>query len=211
MRRVAAACILAGSLAGCAGGGENFFPASISGGASSFGNLLSFAKPDTAPVSAAASRQAPLQCPQIEVLDGTSSFRTYSGADQSNGSVRYQYSLGDVARECTRSGQDILIKVGVSGRVLLGPAGQPGSFNVPVRIAVRRDSDQKAAAAKLYQVPSTIAFGQTQGDFTIVSDPLVVPYIQAHADDDYTILVGFDSHPAVTPTSSGRRKKANPG
>ncbi len=101
--------------------------------------------------------------------------------------------MGDVARDCTRSGNDILMKVGVEGRVLLGPAGSPGSFTVPVRIAVRRDSDQKPAAAKLYQVPATIAAGETAGSFTLVTDPIAVPFLTTHADDDYTILVGFDS------------------
>ena len=99
--------------------------------------------------------------PALEVLDGTSSYRTYTGADQSNGNVRYQFSMGDVARDCTRSGNEILMKVGVEGRVLLGPAGSPASFSVPVRIAIRRDSDQKAAVAKLYQVPASIAAGET--------------------------------------------------
>ena len=36
------------------------------------------------------------------------------------------------------------------------PGRAPGDFNVPVRIAVRRDSDQKPAAGKFYQVPATV-------------------------------------------------------
>lgn len=211
MKRAAAICALAGSLAGCGGGGENFFTAPAGGGGSTFGNLLAFNTADPGPIPAASAHEAPLQCPQIEVLDGTSSYRTYAGGDQSNGNVRYQYAMVELARECSKSGNQILIKVGVAGRVLLGPAGQTGSFTVPVRIAVRRDSDQKAAAVKLYNVPATIAFGQTQGEFTIVSDPLAVPFIQAHADDDYTILVGFDAHPAADAKPARLKSKRQPG
>lgn len=188
-------CLMAGSLAGCAGGSDNFFTPSAGGGGSTLGNLLAFNTTNAGPVPAsAANQEQPLQCPQIEVLDGTASIRSYIGTDQGNGNVRYQYSMGDVARECSRSGDQVLIKVGVEGRVLLGPAGAPGSFTIPVRIAVRRENDQKASAVKLYQVPATVAAGDTQGEFTLVSDPLTVPYIQAHADEDYTILVGFDEH-----------------
>ena len=116
--------------------------------------------------------------------------------------------MGDIARECTRVGDQIMIKVGVEGRVLLGPVGQPGNFNVPIRIAVRRDTDQKAAAGKLYQVPTSVAFGQTQGEFTLVSEPMAVPFLQAHADEDYTILVGFDEDGAASGRQGAARRKS---
>ena len=152
------------------------------------------------------------------MLDGTASYRTYAGAEQTNGSVRYQFSMGEVARECTHSGKDVLLKVGVAGRVLLGPAGIPGAFTVPVRIAVRRDGDGKPAATKLYQVPATIGAGQDSTTFQLVSDPIAVPYVTFNADDDYTILVGFGrGHqgpgppPAGTkPPRRGARGKAEP-
>lgn len=207
-----AICLIAGALAGCAGGSESFFTSSSPSSGSTLGNLLAFNTTKPGPVPpAAADKEPPLQCPQIEVLDGTAAIRVYNGADQSSGNVRYQYSMGDVARECSRSGNQIVIKVGVEGRVLLGPVGAPGSFSIPVRIAVRRESDQKAAAAKFYQVPATVAAGDTQGEFTLVADPLTVPYTQAHADEDYTILVGFDEHgaaPAGKSAAKPRKKRA---
>ena len=211
MNRVAARAALWCSaglvLSGCAGT-EKLIPSSDSVSAT-FGNLLAFNTTHPGPVpSAAHPGDEPLRCPALEVLDGTSSYRTYAGADQSNGNVRYQFSMGDVARDCTRSGNDILMKIGVEGRVLLGPAGSPGNFTVPVRIAVRRDSDQKPAAAKLYQIPATIAPGETTGSFTLVTDPVAVPFVSAHADDDYTILVGFDS--ATKPTAEAAGKGRHP-
>ncbi len=215
MKRIAARaavwCCAGLALSGCAAT-EKLIPSSDSVSAT-FGNLLAFNTTRPGPIpSAAHPGEEPLQCPSLEVLDGTSSYRTYSGTDQANGNVRYQFSMGDVARDCTRSGNEILMKVGVEGRVLLGPAGAPGSFTVPVRIAVRRDSDQKPAAAKLYQVPATIAAGETTGSFTIVTDPIAVPFITTHADDDYTILVGFDSatKPAADATAKGHHLHGKP-
>ncbi len=211
--RATALCLATGLMGGCAGG-EHFFTPSAGGGGSTFGNLLAFNTTDPGPVPKAADKEPPLQCPTIEVLDGTSSLRSYGGADQSNGDVKYQYSMGDVARECSKSGNQVLIKVGVEGRVLLGPVGKAGSFTVPVRIAIRRDSDEKAVSGKLYDVPVTIPFGQTEGQFSVVTEPLAVPYIQAHADADYTILVGFDEKsnaPATAKPPRGKRRNGGAG
>ena len=208
-----AALLLIGAglmLGGCAAT-EKLMPSTDNGG-SVFGNLLAFGTTKPGPVPAGAAHDAPLQCPAIEVLDGTAAYRTYTGADQSNGSVRYQFSMGDVARDCTHSGGQILLKVGVAGRVLLGPAGTPGSFTVPVRIAVRRESDQTAAVTKLYDVPATIAAGQDATDFQLVSDPIAVPFVTSQADGDYTILVGFDAAKpaAAAPKMRSRGRKGAP-
>ena len=193
---------LGGVLGGCAA--TEKLTSSASGVGSSFGNLLAFgtSTPGPAP-SPAGAVERPLQCPTVEVLDGTASYRTYAGSDQSNENVRYQFSMGDVARECTHSGKDLLIKVGVEGRVLLGPAGSPGSFTVPVRIAVRHDGDNKVAAAKFYQVPATIAAGEDATGFQVVSDPIAVPFATSNADQDYTVLVGFDAGTKAPPVAAG--------
>lgn len=212
MRRVEVRALALGgavlALGGCAAT-DKLIP-STSGMGSAFGNLLAFntATPGSAPAAGGAAER-PLQCPSVEVLDGTASYRTYAGTDQTNGNVRYQFSMGEVARDCTHSGKDVLLKVGVEGRVLLGPAGSPGAFTVPVRIAVRHDGDGKAVATKLYQVPATIAAGEDATGFQIVSDPIAVPFVSSNADDDYTILVGFDAAPKA-PAAAVADKKARP-
>ena len=190
--RALALCCAGLALGGCAAT-DKLIP-STSGMGSAFGNLLAFntATPGPAPAAGGAPERA-LQCPTVQVLDGTASYRTYAGTEQTNEAVRYQFSMGEVARECTHSGKDVLLKVGLEGRVLLGPAGTPGSFTVPVRIAVRHDGDGKAVATKFYQVPATIAAGEDATSFQVVSDPIAVPFVSSNADDDYTILVGFDA------------------
>jgi len=206
----AVALLWAGSTLGGCAATDKLIPSS-DGGGSVFGNLLAFNTTKPGPVPAASRAEVPLECPKIDVLDGTASYRTYAGTDQTNGNVRYQFSMGDVARDCTRSGDQILLKVGVEGRVLLGPAGNAGSFTVPVRIAVRHDSDGKAAATKLYQVPASIAAGADAATFQVVSDPLAVHFVSNSAGDDYTILVGFDTGtkaPATTAVKERRGRRA---
>ncbi len=80
-----------------------------------------------------------LVCPVVEVREGAAAHRVYAGG-QSNANVRYQFSMGDIARECRVQGNQIVLKIGVEGRVLLGPAGSPGSFTVrfPSRSATKR-------------------------------------------------------------------------
>ena len=204
--RAWALCCLGLTLGGCAAT-DNLIP-STSRVSSAFGNLLAFNTTTPGPANAAGGvPERPLQCPSIEVLDGTASYRTYAGTEQTNENVRYQFSMGDVARECTHSGKDVLLKIGVDGRVLLGPAGSPGAFTVPVRIAVRHDGDGKAVATKFYQVPATIAAGEDATSFQIVTDPIAVPFVSLNADDDYTILVGFDTA-AKAPAAAPAGKKA---
>jgi hypothetical protein len=170
---------------------------SLTGGDGS-GNVLanlvlfnSSKQPPASPTPGAAPVN--VDCPQIEVQDGTSAVRVYAGSDQSNANLRYQFSLGDTARDCQLVDGKLNIKVGVAGRVLIGPAGAPPSFTVPVRIAIRREIDGQAAVSQLYRVAATISPGETTTAFTLVSDPpLSVPFLHQDSDRDYTILVGFD-------------------
>ena len=76
-----------------------------------------------------------------------------------------QFSMGDAVRECSRSGEQLVLKVGVEGRALLGPAGTAGAFTAPVRIAVRNERTGKPVVSKLFQVPVTIAAGDNGAPF----------------------------------------------
>lgn len=148
-----------------------------------------------------------LTCPEVQVQDGTSAMRVYAGADQSNADLRYQYSLGQTARECHQANGQLTIKVGVAGRVLIGPQGAPSTFTVPLRVVIRRESDQKPAVSQLYRTTATIAPGDSGADFTIVSDELSVPYLHEDSDADYTILVGFDQSGSQEKAPPKRRKR----
>lgn len=183
--------VLAGLLSACGAGSSGFEPASVDRG-TTLGNLLAFNSPNAPPMPKAVDTEEKPTCPDIEVLDGTASSRVYGSAEQSNNNVRYQFSMGDVVRECSHVGDQLVLKVGVEGRALLGPVGSPGGFTAPVRVAVRRERDETAVASKLYQVPVSIGAGDANAPFSIVTDPIAVPYLSAQANTDYTIVVGFD-------------------
>jgi hypothetical protein len=130
-----------------------------------------------------------LECPEILVDMGESAVRFPPGADSA--SVKYQLSLGLLARECTIQDDQIVIKVGVEGAAVLGPLGQPGPYSANLRVAVRRQKDEVILGSKTYRVGAAIPSGATRAEFRIVAEPLSVPYLGQHAADDYEILVGF--------------------
>jgi hypothetical protein len=191
--------LVVGLLGGCSSRTASPDAAAPSSSYSSiFGRLLSFNKAtptaDAAPQTAAApKREEEIDCPEISVQDGTSAVRIYAGAQQSNDNVRYQFSLGELARECRAEGKDLKIKVGISGLVLMGPAGASGNFVVPVRVVVRHDADQKPMVSELYNIDASLKAGESQTSFVYVTPILTVPHTRPDEDQVYTIFIGFDT------------------
>jgi hypothetical protein len=163
------------------------------GGSQVLAMLLGF-KRDDAPAAPGTSARH-IFCPEVLVLEGTAASQAYAGTPPSSANLRHQFALTETARECSLEGDQLAIKIGVAGKVLLGPAGSPGSFNVPVRMAVLSERNNEPITSKLYHALVTVPAGGSQADFTLVSDPLRVPFIQDHAEDDYTIKVGIDEGP----------------
>jgi hypothetical protein len=156
-------------------------------------------------VTSASGEIQEIDCPLIEVQDGTSAVRV---GGQNNDSVRYQFDITNTARECHIQGNQFSIKVGVAGHLLIGPAGSPGAYSTQLRVAVRRDSDQKAEISKAYKIDANTS-GGTQAPFQFVSEVFMLPYTRQQEDQDYTILVGFDNgRPAAAPKPR-RPKHAN--
>jgi hypothetical protein len=171
------AAVIAG-LAGACGSMGSLDPANvISSGAA------------TQPLASAPPEAVAIDCPEIEVQDGTAAVRV---GGQTNDSVRYQFDIVNTARECHIMGNQFSVKVGVAGHLLIGPAGAPGAYSTQLRIVVRHDSDQKVEISKVYKVEANTN-GGNQGPFQIVSEPFTLPFTQQREDQDYTILVGFDA------------------
>ena len=90
-----------------------------------------------------------INCPPVEIAEGGESVRV-GGAD--NASVRYQFNIGDTARECDPAGPgQAALKIGVSGEVLIGPAGSAGTYSVPLRITVTNLASNKPVFSQTYR------------------------------------------------------------
>ena len=153
-------------------------------------------KPTVRPIAS-----ADINCPPVEIADGAAAVRV---GGPENASVRYQFNLGDTARECDPAGPgQAAIKVGVAGEVVIGPAGSAGTYSVPLRVTVTHLADKKPVFSKTYQIQATTD-GLQAGQFRIVTEPIQVPLTTLQLADVYSITVGFES---AGPAPRARRHK----
>ena len=152
-------------------------------------------------------RTAEVECPQITVRSGAATWQVPPGSTATN--IRYQASLGQLARECAVLGETMTVKVGIEGRVLVGPKGGPGSVTVPLRIAVVQEGPQpRSLWTKFYSIPVTIARGTTQAAFAQVEDDVTFVMPANKRDlEQYIVYVGFDPQGLVPPA---RQKQKTP-
>jgi hypothetical protein len=217
-RWVGRAALFAASLvvAGC---GSDIFgkSAASSGSSPSFGDRLSNlfsskssqapAQPEGPVVSSALPED--FDCPTVSIRQGASTFSVSAGGAESTAmSMRYQATISDTARECKLAGPNLTIRVGVEGRVILGPAGGAGQFEIPVRYAVVREGPEpKTVAAKLRWVKVEIPAGEGNVPFTVIEDDLSFPTPKPQELDAYVVYVGFDSTASKMPEKKAPVKK----
>lgn len=151
------------------------------------------------PQQEAAKRE--LGCPSVELLDGTAAMRQ-GARDQARG-ITFQAAIFDLARECNDNGTTQRIKVGVQGRLVLGDNGKPGTYSVPVRVAVRK-GDQ-VVYSKLSPVSVTVPQEETQAPFVLIDEGIALPVSANDPADEYVIFVGLDPHGKSAPEKKKRR------
>jgi hypothetical protein len=147
-----------------------------------------------------------LQCPSVEIDEGGAAARV---GGPENATVRYQFAISQTARECAPvSTNQFTLKVGVSGRLLIGPAGKPGTYSAPLRVTVHDENTKKDAFTKVYKVEASVP---DAGDapFNLVTEPIVLPMTRTELADDYTLTVGFDNGKAAA-APSPKLKKPHP-
>jgi len=157
--------------------------------------------------------QTDLDCPGVQIRQGAS---TYAQSAQDNGSaalsLRYQASFVRFARECALHAGNVTMKVGVEGRVILGPAGTPGEVTLPVRLAVVKEGlNPQTIWTKFYMVPVMVQPGQDNVTFTQVEEDMTFPMPPGNQFDQYVIYAGFDPQsmrpePKKKPVKPARRK-----
>lgn len=128
-------------------------------------------------------------CPALDILENKAAYRGGTAAQQASG-VGFQASIANVARECIVQGNQMRVRVGVEGRVLLGQNGRPGTFSVPVRVVVKRRSD--IVTQRFVRLNVTVPGSDTQAEFAHVEENLVLPITENDPGDEYDIYVGLD-------------------
>jgi hypothetical protein len=148
-----------------------------------------------------AGADTPVDCPLIDIRQGASTLTigatSNTGDDTTNTgamALKYQGSFVRAARECARDGPNMVMKVGVEGRIIIGPAGGPGQVDVPLRIAVVKETTHGTVPiiTKFISVPVTIASATDNPTFTHIEEGVIFPMPSAADADEYVVYVGFD-------------------
>lgn len=188
-------------------------PATTGSGGSATGGTAGFADrmssmvfgPPAKPGAGKAERADDPECPPLDVRQGASTVTVHGTGERSATNVRYQATVGQLARECAVLGATMSVKIGLQGRVILGPVGGPGRLEVPVRFAlVREGPEPKTIWTQLYKVPVDIPPGQTNVPFVHIDDNISFPNPSASELEAYVFYVGFDQQGAREP-ARGRR------
>jgi hypothetical protein len=179
----ALSCVLACALA---------MPASAQSFTDRFKSLFG-GKKDEPPPPVSAEPKPEVNCPQVTIRFGASTYAVAAPGKQAVGNdVRYQASIGKLARECIKAGDEITAHIGIQGRVIAGPAGAPATVEVPLRIAVVQGGiGEKVIATKAYQTTVTMT-EDSSVPFVLVAEDLVYPAPTGAAGDSYVFYVGFD-------------------
>ena len=149
-----------------------------------------------------------LDCPLVKIRAGASTYGVAPPGKQPVASeLNFQATITRTARDCRRTtGNQIAARIGVQGRVIVGPAGAPATVEVPVRVAVVQTGVQeRVLTTKVYR--TTVAMNGEGGAFSVVGEDLLYNMPANLTSDSYVFYVGFDPQ-AVTPvaTKPSRRR-----
>jgi hypothetical protein len=165
------------------------------------------------PVAAPGAPAAPyVNCPSVDYRQGAATLAVNTpGVENAALSLRYQASFVNTARECVVRGGDLIIKVGVQGRIVVGPAGASGQVSIPLRYAlVREGLEPRTMWTKLFMVPVTIPDGQLNLPWIHVEEEMTVPLPPGDEIDGYVIYIGFDPDGATPPPKAKPVAKPKP-
>ncbi|WP_424629141.1 hypothetical protein [Bradyrhizobium sp. SYSU BS000235] len=216
---IALVMMASSALSGCGGGsllGSSSNPGSSSSSGSSltsrfsqlFGSSSQEATTTSTPSTQATENSNDLTCPSVAIRYGASTLSVgLPGKPASGTDLRYQGSITRTARDCTLSNGQVTARIGILGRVIVGPAGAPPTVDVPMRVAVVQDgAPEKVIATKAIRTTVAIPPDEQNAEFSLVAEDITYPAPTAAANDKYIFYVGFD--PAgLKPEAPARGRK----
>jgi hypothetical protein len=208
-RALVAPAILLGLLAGgwASIGSSAAAPAEAATGGSGNSSGYFLSSPSAKGLQTAAGAEPDVNCPPAEIRRGAS---TLTIGPPGALTLKYQGTFARIARECAVVDGNVVMKIGVEGRLIVGPAGGPGQVDVPLRFAVVMEtpSGARAVATKFVIVPVQVGARVGNMPFTHVEEAITFPVPTPAANlDDYVVYVGFDP---VTAEAQGKQSKPKP-
>ena len=209
--RAAIALAVTGALlSGCSGAGNVYTPPTEAEPLPTIGdrfNQLFGRKSQAAGEASPAADGAELDCPVVKIRAGASTYAVAAPGKQPVGSdLRYQATITRTARDCRRSGGQIIARIGIQGRVIAGPAGSPATVEIPLRVAVvQAGVQEKMIATKVYR--TTVSMTEDSSTpFSLVGEDLAYSMPPSATSESYVFYIGFDPQ-ALTPEPAPARKR----
>jgi hypothetical protein len=166
----------------------------------------------TAQASAESTASIDEDCPAVNIRIGASTLAIAAKTQGATANdLRYQLSFNQMARQCTLLGTTVRMRVGVQGRIVVGPAGAPAQADVPLRYAVVREGvEPKTIVTKFRRFPITIPSGANNVTFTDIEEDLSFPMPSLVELQAYVAYVGFDDLGDRTERPVPAKKKSSP-
>jgi hypothetical protein len=139
-------------------------------------------------------------CPQLLISSRDKHLTTYEGGRSGDGlAIIHQGEITKIARECDFGEGAITVRYGFSGRVLLGPRGQPGLVQLPVQMFLT-DAARERVQTETMRVDVIIPPDSPIGYFsTVRTITFKVP--EGARPADYKLFVGFDKNAPGEPAA----------
>ncbi len=165
------------------------------GATSRFSALFSGSASPPAQAAAGGSAFSGNDCPSVDIRTGAETYTVNGKPPEASATdVRYQLSFTDFARQCTLVGGNLVMKVGVQGRIIVGPIGGPGPVDIPLRYAVVQEGvAPRTIATKFKRVGAEVPPGQSNVVFSDVEEDLSFPMPSRTELAGYMVYVGFDA------------------
>ena len=193
--KIAALLGLSLGLVGCGSGSSNLFSTSA---LDLFSTSSKASGGDAqAQAQAAGGSTSDIECPGISVRTGAATLMIGSKTGEAEPTaldLRYQVTIVRTARECQVNSGIMTMKVGVEGRVITGPAGGPGTVDVPLRLAVVQEGvNPKTIMSRFASVQVVVTSAVDRVPFVHVDPEISFPLPQPISNiDAYVVYVGFD-------------------
>lgn len=147
-----------------------------------------------------------LTCPMVSIRPGAATYAVGAQGKPGVGNdLAYQATITRTARSCDLANGQVSIKIGIQGRIIVGPAGAPETVEVPLRVAVVQEGvNPKPIATKVFTTTVSLA-GQTSVEYSLVGEDFSYPAPSAAANDSYVFYIGFDPQ-ALKPQPARKRR-----
>jgi hypothetical protein len=153
--------------------------------------LLAAAKTDAPGASSAVGLEVAHGCPRFQVWSRDGYVTIYEQGRAGDGlAVMHRGEITKTARECSIEPGRVTVKVGFSGRVLMGPKGRTGTVSLPLNVFVTDAKREKVINDKV-KVDVVVALEKPIGYFSVVRTvSFTIP--EGSRPGEYEVYVGFD-------------------